>query len=433
MEFKYLKIFILVLILSLFFTLVQADWTAYDELENLVSNYVNSLYADEAGNIWFGSGGAGVQKFDGIDWPVYNHFNGLINDAINDITSDPAGNLWFATTFGVGSFDGVSEWDQFNQEDHLDYVDIKTMVVDDSGFLWLGTFGAGVVKHDADTTTVAHYTIDSGLAGNNILASLIDSDGNKWFGTRNGVSKLDLDGNWTTYEESNSGLLDDTVNVIMQDPSGYIWFGTNTGLNRFDRGSEWVDYTEAGDGLAPGAVTAVAMDSLGYIWVGHSWTNPNQVWISQFDGAVWTTFNRFTGIGSNASVTDIAVTVSGVVWFATLGDGVYSYEHEPSDTPDDNRPTLPGKFILSQNYPNPFNASTSIKYSLMSKTDVEISIYNTLGRKVKRLVNTRQEAGQYTIKGGGIDGDGYTVRSGIYFYEIKTGDFKEAKKMLLMK
>ncbi len=88
----------------------------------------------------------------------------------------------------------------------------------------------------------------------------------------------------------------------------------------------------------------------------------------------------------------------------------------------------PVGFSLEQNYPNPFNPSTTINYSLPKVTDVKITIYNSLGAKVKTLVNSRQSAGTYNVTF-----DASSLASGVYFYQIKADNFQKINKMLYLK
>ncbi len=89
-------------------------------------------------------------------------------------------------------------------------------------------------------------------------------------------------------------------------------------------------------------------------------------------------------------------------------------------------------FFLS-NHPNPFNPSTTISYSIPSKTDVKLAIYNIRGQKVTTLVHETQEAGPHLITWQGIDHHGKPVSSGIYFYRLETQDNQLVKKMMLLK
>lgn len=89
---------------------------------------------------------------------------------------------------------------------------------------------------------------------------------------------------------------------------------------------------------------------------------------------------------------------------------------------------LPTAYRLAQNYPNPFNPVTTIKYDLLKPGRVTIILYNLLGEKVMTLVNADQPAGYHSV----ILNSG-RLASGIYFYYIETGEFRQTKKMMLLK
>jgi hypothetical protein len=89
---------------------------------------------------------------------------------------------------------------------------------------------------------------------------------------------------------------------------------------------------------------------------------------------------------------------------------------------------IPKEFALYQNYPNPFNPSTIIKYSLPRTANVQVKIFDILGRELVILWNKEQQAGTYQITYNAS-----TLSSGIYFYQLRAGDFLQTKKMLLLK
>jgi len=95
--------------------------------------------------------------------------------------------------------------------------------------------------------------------------------------------------------------------------------------------------------------------------------------------------------------------------------------------------TLPGEFILRQNYPNPFNPVTTIRYELPKTSNVQLTIYNSIGREVVKLVNKRMDAGVQSVLWNGKDRFGQDVATGVYFYHLKTDDFISTKKLLLIK
>ncbi len=85
-------------------------------------------------------------------------------------------------------------------------------------------------------------------------------------------------------------------------------------------------------------------------------------------------------------------------------------------------------YNLSQNYPNPFNPKTRIEFSIPVKERVELSIYNTLGEEIEKLVDKELDAGYHFV-----DFDGANLSNGIYFYKLKAGNFISVKKMILVK
>ena len=89
---------------------------------------------------------------------------------------------------------------------------------------------------------------------------------------------------------------------------------------------------------------------------------------------------------------------------------------------------VPNKFELSQNYPNPFNPGTTIRYSMPQQGNVTLKVYDVLGNKVATLVNETQSAGKYEVRF-----DASQLSSGIYFYQLKTDNYYEIKKMTLIK
>ncbi|MCU0646011.1 MAG: T9SS type A sorting domain-containing protein, partial [bacterium] len=93
----------------------------------------------------------------------------------------------------------------------------------------------------------------------------------------------------------------------------------------------------------------------------------------------------------------------------------------------------PEKYCLYQNFPNPFNSLTYFKYEIPIETRVRIEVFNVLGRKLKTLVDEDKEAGFYTVYWDGIDDQGKSVVSGIYFYHMSTTKFNMTHKMIVVR
>ena len=95
--------------------------------------------------------------------------------------------------------------------------------------------------------------------------------------------------------------------------------------------------------------------------------------------------------------------------------------------------TLPTEISLKQNYPNPFNASTLIEFDLFRSAQVDLSVYDLLGRRVRRLISTTLAYGSYQAYFDGTDDGGGALVSGVYFYRLQTGTAVLSRKMLLLK
>jgi hypothetical protein len=88
---------------------------------------------------------------------------------------------------------------------------------------------------------------------------------------------------------------------------------------------------------------------------------------------------------------------------------------------------------LKQNRPNPFNPLTEIQYSLASEGRTELSIYNVSGRLVRTLVASPQPVGEYQVIWNGRDNQGRSVASGVYVYRLKTADFEESRRLVVLR
>jgi hypothetical protein len=104
-------------------------------------------------------------------------------------------------------------------------------------------------------------------------------------------------------------------------------------------------------------------------------------------------------------------------------DGLYS----------NNDNIIPKDYSVNQNYPNPFNPVTRFRYDLPEDALVNITIYDMMGRVVKTLINDQQTAGYKSLHWNATNDAGSPVSAGIYLYMIQAGDFRQTKKMILLK
>jgi len=89
---------------------------------------------------------------------------------------------------------------------------------------------------------------------------------------------------------------------------------------------------------------------------------------------------------------------------------------------------IPDKFKLMKNFPNPFNPTTIIQFETTHNTFISLKVFNVLGNEIATLINEERPVGSYSCEwnAGGFP-------SGVYFYSLTTRDFRETKKMILMK
>jgi hypothetical protein len=157
--------------------------------------------------------------------------------------------------------------------------------------------------------------------------------------------------------------------------------------------------------------------------------------VSHWDGTDWQPVGSgfSSGIGFSGSV-GITMTQLGDNYYVgglfSMAGGKRSfniarYNEDPSDVHDE---ALPTEFALKQNYPNPFNPSTNICFTLPVSSFVSVKVYNTLGAEVAELTSQYYDAGKHTVQ---FDAAGFP--SGVYYYRLKTEQFIETKKMVLLR
>jgi len=131
-------------------------------------------------------------------------------------------------------------------------------------------------------------------------------------------------------------------------------------------------------------------------------------------------------------VIDVKRPMQSLEWMCYLGS--YNRAGNAYQTTPVAENTVPAlQTGLGRNYPNPFNPVTTINYSLKNNSPVEIEIYNTKGQRVKTLVNKVMPAGNHKVQWNGLDDNGASVSSGVYFYRMHADGYSSTQKMVLMK
>ncbi|MEZ5196793.1 MAG: two-component regulator propeller domain-containing protein [Bacteroidales bacterium] len=290
-------------------------------------------FTDSKGNLWFGSSGNGVSKYDGKSFVNYNSSTGLIHNLIYEITEDNNGNIWFATLGGVSKFDGAS-FTNFTMKDGLPNNDVHAILADKDGNIWMGAWD-GLSRYDGNS--FLNFNEEKGLPSSYISDIFQDHDGNVWFATFKGLSKylpnLTSDGGkpFINYTHAD-GLVDDYARVIAEDKHGNLWIGTNNGVSRFDPGKEgtaeaFINFSEA-DGLIKNKIMCIWIDRDDNIWFG---TGSG---LSRYEPATggegkgsFTNFTTAQGLSYNM-IEYITEDNTGNLWICTLGGGVCRYDGE---------------------------------------------------------------------------------------------------------
>ena len=152
--------------------------------------------------------------------------------------------------------------------------------------------------------------------------------------------------------------------------------------------------------------------------------------INLFFGNTWETLVTFECNGDIASFSEDA---SNYWWRASLDTNNCEYLISEQQLTLSKNINIPKKFTLHQNYPNPFNPVTNLSYDLPKDLFVSITIYDMLGNVVNNLVNANQSSGYKSVQWNATDNLGQPVSAGVYLYSIETKDFRQTKKMILLK
>lgn len=270
----------------------------------------------------------------------------------------------------------------------------------------------------------------------------LTTDGRYLYGGQSAATLYRLDTNMATLNTfSMPG--GSQVRAIAWDPGrkGFWFCGFSTNISCYDTAQNL-----KGGPISAGTRNAqygLCFDSLlatdtGFVWVwdqGNGSAGPNGLYkLNATTGTQMALYN-FTllpGNGDIAGGAEICVYPGNpsrkVILLNFQNNALLAFKLSDILTYIEKHQGMVSNFSLSQNFPNPFNPSTTISYTLMKLTDVNLTIYDVLGNKVKTLINGIQEAGVHTLRF-----DASSLSSGIYFYTITAGDFKDTKKMLLVK
>ncbi len=309
-----------------------ANFTNFNTEQGLALSSISCAFLDSSGNLWFGTYGGGVSRYDGKSFTTFNNSHGLTHNTIWSISEDKFGNIWFGTDGGGANFyDGIS-FSSLTTEQNLAHNTVWHITPDKNGDLWMGTYG-GVsklsldyenntdFKNNINSAIFETFTTQQGLAHNDVRHVLEDENGQLWFGTFQGLSIYDGN-NFLNYIVED-GLVDNAIMCLFEDSKGNIWIGTDGGasvVSNYDENSEinFVNYTTE-NGLIHNSIRAINEDYDGTIWFGTAGGG-----ISYFENNIFTTITTFQGLAHN-NIRSITKDKNDNLWFGTVGGGISRY------------------------------------------------------------------------------------------------------------
>ena len=222
--------------------------------QSSVSAGVVAIAQDATGDLWLGTVGQGLKRFNPrtATFKTYMHDpsdpNSLSDDVVADIRFDGSGTLWVATWNGLNRFDIAAEtFSVYRPDPHRQTARFGRMAQDRDGTLWLAG-DPGLSHFDPRTAQFAvakHADGKPTISSDGVTFVFMDSDGQLWVGTRNGLDKRNADGSFSAFKESD-GLGGNSVSCILEDDAARLWISTNKGLSRLDRKTrEFTNYSAA--------------------------------------------------------------------------------------------------------------------------------------------------------------------------------------------
>ena len=286
-----------------------------DADQGMSSSYIRCIIKDKNGNLWFGTNGNGLSKYDGKSFMHYTQKNGLSNNTVLSLIEDSKGNIWIGTEGGGACcFNGTS-FIYFTEEEGFPNNTVTSIFEDKQKNIWLGTNGSGVCNYNGKELTV--YDKKNGLSNNSIRSIIQDKNGALWFSTTGG-GVCRFGGTSFTNYGTNEGLSYDIVLSSLMDKHGNLWFGTDDGgVNKYN-GKSFTHYTKE-QGLNDNCITSILEDKVGNIWFG-----TYSGGATKFDGKILTSITEWQGL-TNKNITSIFEDDAQNIWFGTYGGGVCKY------------------------------------------------------------------------------------------------------------
>jgi len=462
----------------------KEDYTAVfsefpDSLFSPYYVYIGGWDYDSQGNVWlacyvgeYNNAGydlkwTGLVEFDGTNWKLYPYDSGyyvLYTKALFSVVVGPHDNKWACNEssgsgklhvikFKNGVFTPLITIDENNISD------IIGVRFDNKGYMWVIGYRFNLWTHYADTYIMKYDSLGNRLEKfyfptTGLELPYFDQRNRKWFPSDNELFIYN-DTTWTHWTFEDLGLSSNRVKSIVFDQKDNAWITYDGGGHKIIKISP--------DGSKK--LVRIKIKTYDYKWCLFSYLREEKVGNKDYfwSGGQLTYLivplgesledsvqiigflpSDFQGIGTATpkfSPDDIIIDSQGrklirCSWDNPDTNSVNEYKYgiaiiskSPITGVEDNpSPVLPNSYFLYQNYPNPFNASTTIEYSLAKPGKVKLEVYDSRGQRVKILVDEYQQSGVHQVRFNAS-----RLASGIYFYLLETNNFRQTRKMLLLK
>lgn len=218
-------------------------------------------------------------------------------------------------------------------------------------------------------------------------------------------------------------------------PHGITFDGTYLWTNDFS--THLIDQIDPQNGQVLATIPSPGQASIGLTWDGsHLWSddfNDNKLY--RLDPSDGTIVQEIPSPATNPR--DMAW--DGQYLWVVYWQSAQIYQIDPGFvTAIDREPLAIQRFFLEQNYPNPFNPSTTVRFRIADFPEgasrfVQLKIFDQSGKTVKTLLNEERAPGSYAVQWNGTDDSGNAVSSGVYYYQLRAGQYQQTRKMLLVR
>jgi ligand-binding sensor domain-containing protein len=415
-----------VLLMLLFIIKALSQTNFWEPTGGPAGAFVNTITMTSTERLLIGTGKGIFYSDDlGETWIPSN--KGLTNTDVQKMKIIPGGEIIAGTGGGIFiSGDGGENWKLFDEG--LSQYRITSLAIRKDNQVFAGVVDTtyGLEGHVFFNQIGENHwvEIDSGFIADDVVRDfLIDENENIYVSTNGGgVLQRDVlyrftasDSNWVQVYWFAPVF---TIKAMHLHSSGLFFAASDIGMLRSsDQGLTW----DPAD-LFREIIFALEEDSRGTIYAGTAY---HGAFFSSDSGSSWT--NIVSGL-SNPNILSLEIGPDQRIYAGTYGDGVYRSVNPIVTLSHDNETDLSAThFYLEQNFPNPFNPSTVISFNLSRKSRVKLLISDTSGRVVSVLVNKPLPAGHYDYRWNASD-----FSSGIYFYSMQAGSFRQTRKMVLV-